>query len=322
MNGTARVPGRRWYWIAGLAGIAGLAAAIWLAAGLVRAWGASHQFLGPGQFQLEVKRAGRHVVWLDYQTSFEGRIYDAPKSLPGGARVVVTQTASGRPLPLATGGKVSFEGDMTKSTAIGLFEADAPGRYSVSIEGEFEPRVFSVGPYLLPQLMWAIAGGIVVVLAWGAAAALAIWAYLSRSQPVRKPAGPIEDPQAARREPVPDGEPAPAPAPAPRDPEYAARQLAAMVYALQAVAFFAGITIIAGVIINHVKRDEVAGTWLESHFTWQIRTFWWCLAWTALGLILLVVLIGIPILVASAIWLLYRIIKGWIRLSEGKPMYV
>jgi uncharacterized membrane protein len=100
------------------------------------------------------------------------------------------------------------------------------------------------------------------------------------------------------------------------------KQLAVIVYVLQALSFFVGLTLIAGVIVNYVKRDDVAGTLYESHFRWQIRTFWFSLLWGVIGLLLAIVVIGFAILAADAIWLIYRIVKGWIRLSEGKPMYL
>jgi uncharacterized membrane protein len=103
--------------------------------------------------------------------------------------------------------------------------------------------------------------------------------------------------------------------------EHSARQLATLVYALQASSFLVGVTLIAAVVVNYIKRDEMAGTWIESHFRWQIRTFWFCLLWSAIGVALLVVVVGFFILGATGIWLVYRIAKGWISLSEGKPMY-
>ena len=312
MDGTVPVPGRAWYWIAGLLALAGPVAAVALAIGLVGALGGDTRFLGPGSVQLELKRPGKHIVWFDYATSYEGRIYSGSQTLPEGARVRVTDLATGRTLALGAAGAMTSREGATARVAIASFEAEAPGNFQVTVEGRFEPRVFSAGPDMLPRMLWTIFGGVMLVLgSLGAAAALAVWAYLGRNPPVSN--RPVVMAQAAAA-----GE---AQAPAARDPEYATRQLVALVYALQAVAFFAGITLIAGVIVNYVKRDEVAGSWFESHFTWQIRTFWWCLAWSVLGAALAVVLVGIPILVANAIWLLYRIIKGWIRLSEGKPMY-
>ncbi|MEO7558195.1 MAG: hypothetical protein ABIT92_03630 [Gammaproteobacteria bacterium] len=94
-----------------------------------------------------------------------------------------------------------------------------------------------------------------------------------------------------------------------------------VVYALQAVSFFFVITFIVAVIINYVKRDDVRGTWLESHFRWQIRTFWYGLLWSILGGITFLLIIGYFILIADAIWIIYRIAKGWLRLVEKKPLY-
>jgi len=94
-----------------------------------------------------------------------------------------------------------------------------------------------------------------------------------------------------------------------------------IVYALQAASFLLGFTFLIAVIINYVKKDDVYGTWLESHFRWQIRTFWFSVLWSILGFITLFILIGYFILFANAIWLIYRIVKGWLRLAENKAMY-
>jgi uncharacterized membrane protein len=104
--------------------------------------------------------------------------------------------------------------------------------------------------------------------------------------------------------------------------EKSLKNVTTAVYALQAVGFFIGLTWIVGIIINYVKRDDVSGTWLESHFTWQIRTFWWGLLWAVIGAILFFVVVGWFVLVADAIWVIYRIVKGWLYLAEGKPVPV
>jgi uncharacterized membrane protein len=96
------------------------------------------------------------------------------------------------------------------------------------------------------------------------------------------------------------------------------KTLAMVVYALQAAGFFVGLTWIVAVVINYVKRDEVRGTWLESHFTWQIRTFWWGLLWAVVGGILVLVVVGFAVLFADAVWIIYRIVKGWLNLNENK----
>jgi uncharacterized membrane protein len=95
-----------------------------------------------------------------------------------------------------------------------------------------------------------------------------------------------------------------------------------VVYALQAAGFFIGITWIVAVVLDYVKKDDAKGTWLESHFRWQIRTFWFGLLWGVLGAILLLVLVGYFVLLADAIWIIYRIVKGWLNLSEEKPLYL
>src|SRR6185295_10571171 len=98
------------------------------------------------------------------------------------------------------------------------------------------------------------------------------------------------------------------------------KTLTTVVYGLQAAAFFVGITGIVAVVINYVKREDVAGTWLESHFRWQIRTFWFGLLWGALGVITFIIFIGWAILVADGIWIIYRIVKGWLNLNDNRPM--
>ncbi len=99
------------------------------------------------------------------------------------------------------------------------------------------------------------------------------------------------------------------------------RTVTTVIYALQAASFLAGITLIAAVIVNYIKRDDVRGTWLASHFRWQIRTFWFSLLLGVVGGITALIGIGFIILAADVIWLIYRIAKGWLRLSEGNEMY-
>ena len=99
------------------------------------------------------------------------------------------------------------------------------------------------------------------------------------------------------------------------------KNLATIVYALQAGSFLVGVTYFAGVIVNYMKRDEVRGTWVESHFLWQIRTFWFSILWGLIGVITMFFMIGHVILFADMLWVVYRIVYGWIKLSEGKPVY-
>jgi len=93
-------------------------------------------------------------------------------------------------------------------------------------------------------------------------------------------------------------------------------------------SFLLGWPSIIAVIINYVKRSDVRGTWLESHFTWQIRTFWFAALWVLLvGLVSLpftIVLIGFATwavgLFALGVWAIYRIARGWLRLNAHQPM--
>ena len=89
-------------------------------------------------------------------------------------------------------------------------------------------------------------------------------------------------------------------------------------------AFLTGWPSIIAVIINYVKRGDARGTWLDSHFGWQIRTFWYAVIWVVLAGLLILTVVGIPfawvLLVAVGFWVLYRIIRGWIALTEVRPM--
>ena len=92
-------------------------------------------------------------------------------------------------------------------------------------------------------------------------------------------------------------------------------------------AFLTGWPSIIAVILNYVKRDDVQGTWLESHFRWQIRTFWYGLLWAGLCVLFLVGTLGIGIIVVwlpialLTVWFIYRVVRGWMRLSSRLPMY-
>lgn len=83
---------------------------------------------------------------------------------------------------------------------------------------------------------------------------------------------------------------------------------------------------IVAVVICYVKRDDAAGTWVASHFTWLIRTFWWSLLWDAIGVLLLMVTLFLAypiawvIWVATAIWVIYRVIRGFLLFSDRSPI--
>ncbi len=94
--------------------------------------------------------------------------------------------------------------------------------------------------------------------------------------------------------------------------------------AMVLTAFLTGWPSIIAVIINYVKRGDVRDTWLDSHFGWQIRTFWYALLWLVIAAVLLVTVVGIPlawiIAVLTGLWVLYRIGRGWLKLGQAQAM--
>ncbi len=95
-------------------------------------------------------------------------------------------------------------------------------------------------------------------------------------------------------------------------------------------SFVGGLPSIVAVIMNYARRAATVGSYLESHFRWQIRTFWYALLWAIVIVMVsapfMLVLIGFGIawlgLVALGLWIAYRVIRGWLALKDGKPMYV
>ena len=124
------------------------------------------------------------------------------------------------------------------------------------------------------------------------------------------------------------------------EPLHSALVAAHVVYGLHSFAIGLGIvgsaTVIGGflgslpsivaVILSYWKRSDAQGSWAESHFRWQIRTFWFALLWLVIGVLLIVTLLGAPIglavLVVVTLWLIYRVGRGWIRLMDKQAMYV
>jgi uncharacterized membrane protein len=92
-------------------------------------------------------------------------------------------------------------------------------------------------------------------------------------------------------------------------------------------AFLTGWPSIIAVVLNYVKRSEARGTWVDSHFRWQIRTFWFGLLWISVCFAFVVLTLGIGILIAwvpivfVSVWFIYRIVRGWLALKGGQPMY-
>jgi uncharacterized membrane protein len=89
-------------------------------------------------------------------------------------------------------------------------------------------------------------------------------------------------------------------------------------------SFLGGIPSIVAVILNYINRASVRGTYLDSHFSWQIRTFWFAFLWVLISLMLIITIIGIvfavPALIVVCIWIIYRVARGWLRLNAKEPM--
>ena len=114
--------------------------------------------------------------------------------------------------------------------------------------------------------------------------------------------------------------------------------IAQVIYGLHALSIFIGLTSaitivgafvfgfpsIIAIILNYIYRHGTRGTYLESHFRWQIRTFWFAALWVMIGVMLFVTLIGIPlawiICIAAGVWVIYRVARGWLTLQNRKPM--
>ena len=110
---------------------------------------------------------------------------------------------------------------------------------------------------------------------------------------------------------------------------YALHSLSILIGVLTAAtivgAFVFGVPSIIAVVINYVKRDEARGTYIESHFRWQVRTFWFAVLWCVIAGVLFVTIIGIPVAfglwIGTGVWVIYRIARGWLALRDHRAMY-
>jgi uncharacterized membrane protein len=98
------------------------------------------------------------------------------------------------------------------------------------------------------------------------------------------------------------------------------KNLVILIYALYALNFVTGFTAIIGVIIAHIKKGEAQGSVCDTHFSYQIRTFWWGLVWALVAAITIFIGIGFVLAFAVSIWFIYRIVKGFLRINDGLPV--
>ena len=290
------------YLAAAAAAVAGLAGAAALAVSAYLQQGEPARFLAPGAGTVEVTAPGRYVVWHEYRTTFEKRVYRSDPQLPAGARFTV-RGPDGPPLPVASAGAQSWKRGGVERQAVGRFEAPVAGRYTVVLDGPFEPIVIAVTPDFAGRILWSIGGAVMLaLLGAGLGIGLFVWALGTREPAAKEAAMPA------------------IPAPAATDAHRELRDMATLVYALYTASILMGITLIGGVVVAYLKRDDAAGTWLESHYRWQIRTFWWSLLWGAIGLVTTLILVGFVVLFAAVVWFIYRVAKGWLALRAGKPV--
>lgn len=116
-------------------------------------------------------------------------------------------------------------------------------------------------------------------------------------------------------------------------------------YFLYVISYFtAGLLWIVPIVMNYMKRHDAEGSWLATHFDWQIKTFWYSIVWFCLGIIIIVfalggvgvsvladsgniaigsvllAAVGLLIMTFTFIWHLYRVIRGWIALTDNRPV--
>lgn len=100
------------------------------------------------------------------------------------------------------------------------------------------------------------------------------------------------------------------------------RTLTLVVYVLYGVGVFTGLPALVAIIINHVKYADTAGTLYASHFRWQKRSFWWGLVWACLGWATAWFGVGLGILALNWLWLVYRLVRGFLNWNDGREMPV
>lgn len=98
------------------------------------------------------------------------------------------------------------------------------------------------------------------------------------------------------------------------------RQVGMISYLLYAIAAVFPPAALAGVIYVYLKRDEVAGSYVEGHMTWLIRTFWLTVIWGVIGGVLTLLLIGFVILFAVGVWYIFRVVKGFVTFYEDRAL--
>jgi hypothetical protein len=144
-------------------------------------------FLAPGRCAVDIAKPGEWILWLDHRTVFEGRTWDVPARMPSGARLRVAGP-DGSELRVYPSSGTSWKSGTSERASIAAFRAGAPGRYMVSVEGSFEPRVFSAGPDVVTPLFKTVGGVLAAVFAGLiSASVLGLYVFVKRLNAARAP---------------------------------------------------------------------------------------------------------------------------------------
>ncbi len=101
--------------------------------------------------------------------------------------------------------------------------------------------------------------------------------------------------------------------------ERSLRNVSFIIYALYALSFFAGVTLLIGVVVAYVKRPDALSTIYYSHMSYLIRTFWWTLGLSLVGALTVVIGLGVLILLGVYIYLVVRLVIGFVKLWDRRP---
>ena len=93
-----------------------------------------------------------------------------------------------------------------------------------------------------------------------------------------------------------------------------------IIYICYALSIIFGFTSLIGVVLAYLNKADAVGDWVESHYTWMIRTFWIGLLFGVIGMVTMPFLIGFPIMLATIVWYVIRIAKGWTQFSKNQPI--
>lgn len=144
---------------------------------LLRADPSSQQFQAPGVMDIDVQQPGRYYVWNEYQTIYEGRVYDRSEELPDGMQITITKRPSGKSIALVGRQSISSSSGPSSKRSIGYIDLETPASLRIEVSGLDDERVIGFSRSRIKMiLLWIVAGGITAsllglgglgLLAWG-----------------------------------------------------------------------------------------------------------------------------------------------------------